>query len=197
MKTTQRCLTNSDPWSEFLKIKHFSLKISSVDDSTQLELSLSMDGGLKQVGHVNFTVYDSAPNVTTTLFGDTADEIEVYFDKEVEFAVEETCDNFLESETVSKLGQDPTCNVLTTVELVIRLGNGANITVDDSLKFKDNVFKALGQSFGRFLNGSFLVGPPSSPLIPVAEVTGRQFFIREVFKKIQNIIDYRCLQNGA
>ena len=66
---------------------------------------------------------------------------------------------------------------------MIRLGNGASITVGDSLKFKSNVFKALGQSFGRFLNGSFLVGPPSSPLIPVAEVTGRQFFICEVFKK--------------
>ena len=132
-----------------------------------------MDGGVKKVGHVNFTVYDSAPNVTATLFSDTADEIEVEFDKEVEFAVEETCDSFLESATVSKLGQDPTCSLRTTVELVISLGNGANITVGDSLKFKSNVFKALGQSFGRFLNGSFIIAPPSNPLIPVAEVTGK------------------------
>ena len=136
-----------------------------------------MDGGLKQVGHVNFTVYDSAPNVTATRFSDTANEIEVYFDKEVEFAVQETCDNFLESATVSKLGQDPICRVPTTLELVISLGIGANITVGDSLKFKSNIFKALGQSFGRFLNGSFLIAPPSIPLIPVAEVTGKQLYL--------------------
>ena len=136
-----------------------------------------MDGGLKQVGQINFTVYDSAPNVTATRFSDTADEIEVYFDKEVEFAVQETCDNFLESATVSKLGQDPICYVPTTLELVISLGIGANITVGDSLKFKSNVFKALGQSFGRFLNGSFLTAPPSIPLVPVAEVTGKQLYL--------------------
>ena len=63
-----------------------------------------MDGGLKRVGYANLTVFARAPNVTAAKFSETAAEILVSFEKEVEFDGEETCGAFFDSATVTKLG---------------------------------------------------------------------------------------------
>lgn len=141
--------------------------------STQFSLSLSMDGGLRRVGSANLTVFDRAPTVTSAKFSDTAAEILVSFNKEVEFVGSETCATFFENATVVKLGERPDCFLATTQELEIILGLNPTILVNDNLMFKDNVFKARGEPFSKFLSGSSSVNSPDSPLSPVPEITGK------------------------
>lgn len=148
-------------------------KISAVDTSTLFSLSLSMDGGLKRVGYANLTVFARAPNVTEAKFSETAAKILVSFEKEVEFDGEKTCGAFFESATVTKLGESPECRLRTTQELEILLGSSATILVGDNLVFKNNVFKARGELYSKYLtNGSSTVNSPDSPLTPVPEITG-------------------------
>jgi len=156
----------------FVNTTHLQCKIASVGMSTQFSLSLSMDGGLRRVGSANLTVFDRAPTVTSAKFSDTAAEILVSFNKEVEFVGSETCPTFFENATVVKLGERPDCFLATTQELEIILRLNPTILVNDNLMFKDNVFKARGEPFSKFLSGSSSVSFPDSPLSPVPEITG-------------------------
>lgn len=132
-----------------------------------------MDGGRRRVGSVTLTVFARAPSVVAAKFSGTAAEIVVNFDKEVELAAMESCGVFFDDVTVAKLGQSPECRLKTTKQLEITLGNGATIVVNDSLVFNKNVFKARGQQFSRYLNGSFTVNFPDVPLKPAPVITGK------------------------
>lgn len=143
--------------------------------STQFSLSVSIDGGLKRVGSVNLTVFHRAPNVTTAKFSETAAEILVQFNKEVEILGGGTCSNLFENATVTKLGEIPECSLVNTQELEISLGNGATILVGANMVFKDGVVKARGEPFSRFLSGSFQVNSPESPLKPAPQITGELY----------------------
>lgn len=134
-----------------------------------------MDGGLVKVGNAGLTVFASAPSVTSVKFSDTAAEILVQFDKEVDItSADETCQLFFTSETVAKFGNEPDCFLSDTQQLVILLGNGANISINENLVFKDNVVKAFGEQYSRFLSGSFPVNPPDNPVVPTPAITGMQ-----------------------
>ena len=151
----------------------FFLQIPAVGTSTQLSLALSMDGGRRRVGSLTLTVFARAPRVVAAKFSGTAAEIIVNFDKEVKFDGEESCGVFFEAVTVAKLGQGPECRLKTSQQLEITLGNGASIEVNDRLAFKENVFKARGQQFSRYLNGSFTVDFPDVQLKPAPVITGK------------------------
>ena len=151
----------------------FFLQIPAVGTSTQLSLSLSMDGGRRRVGSLTLTVFARAPSVVAAKFSSTAAEIIVNFDKEVEFDTKQSCGVFFDAVTVAKLGQSPECRLKTTHLLEITLGNGASIVVNDSLAFKENVFKAHGQQFSKYLNGSFTVNFPDVPLKSAPVITGK------------------------
>jgi len=136
-----------------------------------------MDGGLIQVGDTNrLTVFASAPNVDRVRFSDTAGELLVDFDADVELvaSADESCQLFFASGTVLKLGVEPYCLLVGTRELAIELRFGANITTDDSLVFNDNVLKAHSEQYSRYLIGSFQVNAPDTPLIPTPVITGMQ-----------------------
>lgn len=151
----------------------FFFQIPTVGTSTQLSLSLSMDGGRRRVGSLNLTVFARAPRVVAAKFSGIAAEVIVNFDKEVKFAGKDACDVFFEAATVAKLGQSPECRLKTTQQLEITLGNGASIEVNDSLDFKENVFKARGQQFSKSLSGSFTVNFPDVLLKPGPVITGK------------------------
>ena len=151
-----------------------AFQIPTVPASTQFSLSVSMDGGRRREGFVNLTVFAPAPSVTAAKFTDTAAEIVIYFEKEVEFTGMASCSLFFDIANVTMLGQSPRCYLKTTQELEILLGTGATILVGQNLTFMDNVFKARGQLFSRYLNGSFPVGPPDIPLKPIPRITGKQ-----------------------
>ncbi|KAK2568306.1 Polycystin-1 [Acropora cervicornis] len=140
--------------------------VNSTNLKCKLSLSLSMDGGRRRVGSLTLTVFARAPRVVAAKFSGTAAEIIVNFDKEVKFAGKEACGVFFEAATVAKLGQSPECRLKTTQQLEITLGNGASIEVNDSLDFKENVFKARGQQFSKSLSGSFTVNFPDVLLKP-------------------------------
>ena len=135
-----------------------------------------MDGGLVQVGDTYLTVFASAPNVTGVKFSDTAGELLVDFDNDVEVTSgDESCELFFTSGTVVMLGDKPDCFLVSTRELVIVLGFGANITTNDSLVFNDNVLRAHGEQYSRFFSGSFPVNGPDTPLKPTPVITGMQW----------------------
>ena len=134
-----------------------------------------MDGGLLKVGDTYLTVFASAPNVTGLKFSDTAGELLVDFDIDVEVtSADQSCELFLTSGTVAKLGDKPHCLLVSTRELVIVLGFGANITTNDSLVFSDNVLRAHGEQYSKYLSGSFPVNAPDTPLKPTPVITGIQ-----------------------
>ena len=127
------------------------------------------------MGNADLTVFASAPNITSVKFSDTAAEILVQFDIDVDItSADETCQLFFTSETVGKLGNDPDCFLIDTQQLVILLGNGASISINENLVLKDNVIKALDEQYSRFLTGSFPVNQPDSPVAPTSVITGMQ-----------------------
>ncbi|XP_068706586.1 uncharacterized protein [Montipora foliosa] len=156
----------------YVDANNLKCKIPTVPASTQFSLSVSMDGGRRREGFVNLTVFAPAPSVTAAKFTDTAAEIVIYFEKEVEFTGMASCSLFFDIANVTMLGQSPRCSLKTTQKLEILLGTGATILVGQKLTFMDNVFKARGQLFSRYLNGSFSVGPPDIPLKPIPRITG-------------------------
>ena len=132
-----------------------------------------MDGGLIQVGATYLTVFASAPNVTGVKFSDTAGKLLVDFDTDVEVEnADESCELFLTSGTVAMLGIEPQCFLEGTRNLVIVLGFGANITTNDSLVFNNNVLRAHSEPYSRYLNGSFPVNGPDTPLKATPVITG-------------------------
>ena len=134
-----------------------------------------MDGGLVQVGNTYLTVFASAPSVDGVKFSDTAGELLVDFDKDVEVTSEdELCELVFTSGTVAMLGDEPVCFILGTRELVIVLGYNASITTNDNLMFNDNVLKAHSEQYSRYLSGSFPVNAPDNPLKPTPVITGMQ-----------------------
>lgn len=134
-----------------------------------------MDGGLVKVGDTTLTVYANAPNVSGVRFSDTAGELLIAFDIDVEITSGvESCQLFLASETIVMLGVEPECFLLSTRELMIVLGYDANITTSDVLVFNDNVFKAHSEQYSRYLSGSFPVNAPATPLKPTPVITGMQ-----------------------
>lgn len=148
-----------------------------------------MDGGLVQVGDTYLTVFAGAPNVVGVKFSDTAGELLVDFDIDVELtSADQSCELFFTSETVAMLGIDPECFLDGTQELVIFLGYGANISTNDYLVFNDNVFKAHNEQYSRYLNGSFPINPPDTPLKPTPIITGMQRYciICKYSNKAQN-----------
>jgi len=152
---------------------HLECKVPSVSASTRFSVSLSMDGGLVKVGDTTLTVFANAPNVSEVRFSDTAGELLVDFDIDVEITSGvESCQLFLASETIVMLGVEPECFLLSTRELMIVLGYDANITTSDVLVFNDNVFKAHSEQYSRYLSGSFPVNAPATPLKPTPVITG-------------------------
>ena len=134
-----------------------------------------MDRGLVKVGDTTLTVFANAPNVTGVRFSDTAGELLVDFDIDVEITSEvESCQLFLASETIVMLGVRPECFLDSTRELMIVLGYNASITSSDVLVFNDNVFKAHSEQYSRYLSGSFQVDAPATPLKPTPVITGMQ-----------------------
>lgn len=134
-----------------------------------------MDGGLVKVGATDLTVFASAPDVTGVKFSDTAGQLLVDFDRDVEVAdADESCERFFTSGTVAMLGAEPKCFLADTRELVIVLGFGATITTDDDLVFNNNVLKAHSEQYSRYLNGSFPVSGPDTPLRATPVITGMQ-----------------------
>jgi len=133
-----------------------------------------MDGGLVRVGDTNLTVFANAPNVDRVKFSDTAGELLVDFDRDVAIcsSADESCQLYFTSGTVLKFGVEPRCLLVSNRQLVIELGFGANITIDDYLMFNDNVLKAHSEQYSRYLNGSFPVNAPDTPLKPTPVITG-------------------------
>ena len=131
-----------------------------------------MDGGLVKVGNANLTAYAGAPNVTKVKFSDTAGAIRILFNKEVDFASDETCENFFSMETVATFGSDADCYLSDLEEVTISLRAGANVSIGDNLVFKNNVFKASGETYSEFLSGSFPVQGPDKPMKPTPVITG-------------------------
>lgn len=132
-----------------------------------------MDGGLRRIHSADLTVFARAPNVTVAKFSDTAAEILVSFDKDVEFVGEETCNVFFDSATVANLGENPECSLATTQLLEILLGTNPSVLVGENLVFENYIFKASDENFSKYLSGSFPVRSPDSQLTPVPAITGK------------------------
>ena len=147
-------------------------QVAAVDTSVNFSVSVSMNNGLVQVGNGSMVVYARAPNVTEVKFSNTGAKILVHFDSETEVASGDACSDFFSSETTAKLGISPGCAFVTTQDVEITPGRGAIISVGDDLVFKDNVFKAFGEPFSKFFNGSFPVSSPDNPIKPVPVITG-------------------------
>ena len=134
-----------------------------------------MDGGLVQVGSTYLTVFASAPRITRVKFSDTAGKLLVGFDRDVEVEnADESCQLFFTSGTVAMLGIEPECFLEDTRQLVIVLGFDSTITTDDYLVFNNNVLKAQSEQYSRFLNGSFPVSGPDTPLKATPVISGMQ-----------------------
>ena len=134
-----------------------------------------MDGGLVQVGATYLTVFASAPNVAGVKFSDTAGKLLVGFDRDVEVAnADDSCELFFTSGTVAMLGIEPECFLEDTRQLVIVIGFDATITTDHYLVFNNNVLRAHSEQYSRFLNGSFPVSGPDTPLKATPVITGMQ-----------------------
>ena len=146
--------------------------MAAVDTSVNFSVSVSMDGGLLRIGKANMVVYARAPNVTDVKFSDTGAKILVHFDTQAEIASGYGCSDFFSSETFAKLGSNPRCFMRTTQDLQILPGAGASIVVGENLVFKNNVFKARREPYSRFFNGSFPIGSPGNPLVPVPLISG-------------------------
>ncbi|XP_078368614.1 uncharacterized protein LOC144652478 isoform X2 [Oculina patagonica] len=150
-----------------------SRESSTVSTSSTAFVSSIMPTATSSLVVVSSIVYVSAPDVSAVKFSDTAAKILVEFDKEAETVDgDETCDNLFTIETIALLGSNPQCSFSHSQELQIILGGGASITVGDDLVFKDDVIKALGEQYSRFLSGSFEVHQPDNLLIPTPVITG-------------------------
>ena len=140
--------------------------------AVNFSVSVSMNGGLERVGNANMVVYARAPNVTGVKFSNNGARILVDYDSAAEIFNGDKCSDAFSSETLAQLGESPGCRHVTRTKLEIIPGRGANISVGDSLVFKDEAIKARGEPFSRFLNGSFPVNSPDNPIKPVPIIRG-------------------------
>ena len=150
----------------------FFSKVRAVRKSVNFSVSVSMKGGLERVGNARMVVYARAPNVTGVKFSNTGARILVQYDSPAEIFNGDKCSDVFSSETLALLGNNPECRSVTSTKLQIIPGRGANVSVGDSLAFKEDAIKARGETFSRFLNGSFPVNSPDNPVKPVPVIRG-------------------------
>ena len=150
-----------------------------------------MNGGLSRVGNASMVVYARAPNVTEVKFSNTGARILVDYDSAAEIFNGDKCSDVFSSETLAQLGDSPTCRNVASTKLEIIPGRGANISVGDSLVFKDEAIKARGEPFSRFLNGSFPVNSPDNPIKPVSIIRGVVVVAQSVCVSLINTINRR------
>lgn len=154
--------------------------IPKFSTSSQLELSLVFsESATVSVKGVTLTAYVKAPSPESAIIGDGLQKLEITFnsatESDSETKTKAKCSLFIDSaESSCSLGKEAKCYFESETKLVTSFGYDSNCTTGDTIAFKNDSVKALGEKFTKKKSGLanlVIIAPRNPPSLEV-EIRG-------------------------
>jgi hypothetical protein len=164
--------------AEFETSTRVLCSIPASKDSVRLSLGISFSRGDRKLGgnNVNFTIYANASIPTSARFLNSLQGIVVNFAFPTKPKIRSTsCREFFSSGNLSLFGSRSKCFFPTSVRMVILLRGRPTVLPNDTVMFKLASVTQRNQKVTKELTEmytSLVIGSPTIPTIPVAQLTG-------------------------